>query len=342
MRQRSLLLTLVIGVATASSSGITCAAFAAAPQVSHSLDLTSQVAKMEQGVFGSVSKNKPLAVRIKNLEMHALCQTGRGTLKQRIDKLESVIGLSTDTSPPFAPERNGTEKKSAGNRKTPAHLGTAPSTAPSFNPADKPGEVRRLLLEAIKLHQDGKLPEAEQRFREVVKLDPYNGDACFSLGSLAEARSDLAAALGYYSAASVADPNDKESRDAVLQVQEKISQQQGPFVNPLSVVSRNGQAPVLQARASEFTAADMPSAGILYPQTPMAAQPIVQQPYFPTGAVRQQNPIPVLNVGQNPPPVRQSSGTGRAVARGLARMAVGAALNASGLHCPLCNILRGF
>ncbi|MBY0547107.1 MAG: tetratricopeptide repeat protein [Candidatus Obscuribacterales bacterium] len=305
---------------------------------------------MEQVVFGSTRKSAPLADRIRNLEIHAMCQTQTGTLKGRVDKLVQVIGLSnTETgteskaerktatsAPPFAPPIGITRPRNAdpvANHSSVHHIG-ATATKASVSKVD---EVRQVLLHGIKLHQEGKLSEAEVKFKQVLTLDPYNADACFSLGSLAEGNGDLAGALGFYSTAAVANPNDREAREAVLQVQELIAQQQGPFVNPLSVAQK-GATPLLQARASEFTAADIQQQGLLHPQAPAYAT--LGPPTFPSGSIRQSSQaVPTLNVGQNPPP-RPS--TGKTVARGLARVAVGAALNYSGLHCPLCNILRGF
>lgn len=342
MRLRASISTLVCAAVLITSGNVV--ASAAPPAAASSDSLTSLVTKMELVVFGSTRKNSPLAQRISNLEIHAACQTQKGTLKARVDKLVQVIGLTkSETAPPFAPPiaTSISGKPHAAPIGTRATDSDSPNEHPPATAANKADEVRHVLVQGIKLHQNGNLSDAEQKFKQVLKLDPYNADACFSLGSLAEGKGDLAGALGYYSAAAVANPNDREARDAVLQVQERIAQQQGPFVNPLSIASANGSAatPLLQARASEFTAADIQQQGMLYPQNPSCAS--LGTPTFPTGNIRQSQPIPTLNVGQNPPP-RQSSGTGKAVARGLARVAVGAALNASGLHCPLCNILRGF
>lgn len=370
MRLRVSILTLVCSAWLITSSSFSNAVSAATPQGSSSArDLTSLVTQLELVVFGSTRKSSPLAERIRNLEIHAMCQAQTGTLKNRVDKLVQEIGLSTSPSqakseteskkgrtaesrtqrkaecktatpaPPFAPPIGTTantkphDAATAANHSRDHHIGqTATRTAES-----KAAEVRQALLQGIKLHQDGKLSDAEVKFKQVLRLEPYNADACFSLGSLAESKGDLAGALGFYSTAALANPNDREARDAVLQVQEHIAQQQGPFVNPLSV-AQAGSTPLLQARASEFTAAEIQQQGLLYPQAPAYAT--LGTPTFPSGSIRPSSqPVPTLNVGQNPQP-RPS--TGKAVARGLARVAVGAALNYSGLHCPLCNILRGF
>lgn len=348
MRRHISEMTLVCGALIAmgaASVGETSAA--PGQQVSQGQDLTSTVNRLEMAVFGSTSKTKPLAARINNLEIHTQCETQTGTLKSRVEKLVQTVGLGSSTSISTPVSEVSTTTKS-----TPTVVGKKTEKAPPFAPpihashvskplttAAKADEIRKVLVESIRFHQDGKLTDAEKGFKRVLELDPYNADACFSLGSLSEAKGDLTGALGYYSAAAVANPADREAQNAVVQVQERISQQQGPFVNPLSV-SNSGSPPLLQARASEFTTADMPQQGVFYPQTPMSAS--LGTPTFPTGSIRPQQQIPSYNVGQSPPQQRPTSGTGRAVARGLARVAVGAALNASGLHCPLCNILRGF
>jgi len=70
--------------------------------------------------------------------------------------------------------------------------------------------IRDMMFEAVKLHQAGNLPQAEQLYREVLRLDPKQGDALNLLGTLANQVGKPEAALDYIRRALVVQPAEPE------------------------------------------------------------------------------------------------------------------------------------
>ncbi len=71
-------------------------------------------------------------------------------------------------------------------------------------------------------HAQGQFDEAETTFRQVLARDSSNVDAFYNLGSLAERRGDLIAALSHYRAAQALKPNDHQIGDAVHSVEKTL------------------------------------------------------------------------------------------------------------------------
>ncbi len=90
-----------------------------------------------------------------------------------------------------------------------------PDTA---TPADA---TTAMLKRATDLYTKGDTAEAERMFKKVLTLDSRNADAHYNLGAIAEARGDVAQALNAYRMASQINPNDKDFRDAVAQIERK-------------------------------------------------------------------------------------------------------------------------
>lgn len=210
----------------------------------------------------------------------------------------------------MAPVKPAPDRSSAAKQRT------------TNEPKIKTPELEHQLEEAVKLHQEGKDSEAEQSLRRILEKSPGNADAFFSLGAMAESRGDLKSALEFYTSAMQANPDDAEVRAAVTDLSRKISaMNSGPFVNPMSSMGASG-APVLQGRASELD-----------------ARAAAANNSFPGNAAITSPPIPNLNISPRHP---ANNSAGPAIARTLARAALGAALRGSGLHCPACQLLRGF
>lgn len=78
--------------------------------------------------------------------------------------------------------------------------------------------------QALTAYHNGKYPEAERLFKEVVRLDPRNADAHFNLGAIAEWRGDLTGAVRAYRTALALKPQDREIARAILEVEVKDEQ----------------------------------------------------------------------------------------------------------------------
>jgi len=100
-------------------------------------------------------------------------------------------------------------------------------------------------------HAQGKFDEADTAFRQVLARDPNNVDAFYNLGSLAERRGDLIAALSHYRAAQALKPSDHQISVAVRSVEKTL--RNAPFAN--NYLHPNFAAPVGEiplAQANQF------------------------------------------------------------------------------------------
>jgi TolA-binding protein len=276
--------------------------------------------QLEKSISGSSSPGS-IEQRIKKLEIKVFSKVQAGSLNSRIGALEKFAGInpsSSDFMPPIPPSfDNGM----APVKTAPDRLGGNNAQSAGV-PKIRTPELEHQLEEAVKLHQEGKDGEAEQSLRRILDKNPGNADAYFSLGAMAESRGDLQSALEFYTTAMQSNPDDKEACAAVTDLRRKVmAQNTGPFVNPMSAISSSG-APILQGRASELDARST-AASNNYPGRSAITTP----------------PIPNLNISPRTAP---NSSVGPAIARSLARAALGAALRGSGLHCPACQLLRGF
>jgi tetratricopeptide (TPR) repeat protein len=70
--------------------------------------------------------------------------------------------------------------------------------------------IRDTMIEAVKLHQAGNLPQAEALYREVLRLDPNQGDALNLLGTIANQVGKPEAAIDFIRRAVAVQPSEPE------------------------------------------------------------------------------------------------------------------------------------
>ena len=275
----------------------------------------SRLSEVEKIIVGSSGKAS-VEQRVKALELKVFGKAKSGSLESRIKSLESFAGIkNSDSMPPLPPHF---EKAKTGDDNKIA----SPKIERAANASQEKDQSSNSLEAAVKLHHDGKILQAEESLRKILEDNPRSADAFFSLGAIAESRGDFKAALDYYTSAMQANPGDIESREAVAEMSRKITASRNDqFVNPLLVPAN--QPAVLQGRASELSAS-----GNARSQAPFSAN-----------AANNALQTPTLGVSQNQ---RQRSGAGSTIARSLARAALSTALSGTGLHCPMCQLLRGF
>lgn len=87
-------------------------------------------------------------------------------------------------------------------------------------------EIGQLLSEGVELWRQKRAQEATQRFEQVLRLDPANAEAHFSLGIIEESTGNFVEALSSYQQASQAQPQVKEYGEAVKTLEKKLQQKQ--------------------------------------------------------------------------------------------------------------------
>ncbi len=105
-------------------------------------------------------------------------------------------------------------------------------------------QVNTLLSQAVSLYRQKQFKEAIDLFEQVIRLDPQNASAHFSLGIAMEANGNLENAAAEYSQAAAIDPDNKDYQLATQNIKNKIDQ-----VN--NTKSENNKWQFLAAEAAE-------------------------------------------------------------------------------------------
>ncbi len=87
-------------------------------------------------------------------------------------------------------------------------------------------EIGQLLSEGVELWRQKRAQEATQRFEQVLRLDPSNAEAHFSLGIIEESTGNFVEALSSYQQAAQSQPQVKEYGEAVKTLEKKLAQKQ--------------------------------------------------------------------------------------------------------------------
>lgn len=330
--------------------------------------MVHRVTTMEECIYGCAHKERPLHERITQLESQTIGAGQSGALSKRLEELERVVnGKSLGPTPSIEAHRHGAAKPKVANAgkkpavvaKKPVIADIEPMTAEAkpmvgelkpmvaeMHPvrdakptvADKKAEIDKMLREGTASYTAGKTDEAEKVFKQVLVMSPFNTNASFNLGAIAECRGDLPGALGNYRTALIGAPNDPQIQSAIAQIESQIAQKQdSPFRNPLVSTATGGT--MLRGNASEFD----PLAGQAAQQVPQS------QPLQASLAGNALQPAAQRGSGW-----RTAGALGATLMAGAARGAVngamrgggGAAMSGAlggvlgGLHCPICRLLH--
>lgn len=82
-------------------------------------------------------------------------------------------------------------------------------------------EIRTLLKEAIRLSKRKETDAAIEKFNQVIRLDPQNAEAHFSLGVIFESKGQLQQALAAYKEAHDINPDRLDYKDAIVSLEQK-------------------------------------------------------------------------------------------------------------------------
>jgi hypothetical protein len=362
--------------------------------------LMHRVGKMEETIFGAHHKQHALPERINQLEKETIGTPQTGPLSKRLEHVERIVNghsgepaaratahsaaspasstakhkskpvdskataakrpdtpikvTTSDFMPPIAPQVDP-----SANHPSNTAAPTAASTAATQNNVS---EVTELIRSGTAAHQAGNSEEAEKIFKNVLTKSPFNSNACFNLGAIAEGRGDLAAALGNYRTALIGAPNDPQIQEAIAQVESQISQKQdSPFKNPLGPQSIATTGTLLQGNANVFDplAAQQQASAQANQNDPPSPPQVIKRSGWRTagaigagliggaasGAARGALRGAISGGGNGALSGALSSG-GRGALRGAlraatsgGRMSGGGAAVLNGLHCPLCRLL---
>ena len=187
-----------------------------------------KLGQYETVLFGKADTSMPVEKRLQNLEKQLFGKANKdGSSSERLVAIEKVMSGSK-YMPPIAPEMDRSEfapepKMAPENPELSTKEINDPRDAPL--PADASDRTKGLLRQAMQAYSQGKIPDAERLYQQVLAVDFRNADANYNLGAIAESKNDLKSAQRYYSAALKANPGDGDTQDALRAVQQKLKMQ---------------------------------------------------------------------------------------------------------------------
>jgi len=209
-----------------------------------------QLSSLEQRLFFKTYDDQDEQARLQRIEKRVFGDAIEGPLPERLLKVITAVGPQREpdgttsgakpqaSPPPAAPQGNS----------VPDHNYEAEDAidrARSQVMAAKEAELQRLLGEGVNLWRARRAHEATEKFEQVIRLDPTNAEAHFSMGIIYEAGGNFAEALSSYQKASSVRPDNKEYRSAIADVEKKAR----------SSDKSGGLSPELKALAEDAAAA---------------------------------------------------------------------------------------
>jgi tetratricopeptide (TPR) repeat protein len=215
------------------------------PKQTTSID-TSALNSLEKRFFMQTFGDEGMSHRLARLEERVFGKTMSGADGERLAQLQEAAGPDAIFSAPSAATSAPTSASSAPSVPA-APSGTALSSPavskskapnlPVTNSVDRENErlrvqeaagqqINSLLSEGVTAWRQHNVDLALDRFKQVVRLDPANGQAYFSLGIIYETQGDFSNAVDNYQKASKTQPENKDYASAIVQAQKKLAAKQ--------------------------------------------------------------------------------------------------------------------
>lgn len=235
----------------------------------------TELNRFETIVFGQPRYKYSEETRIKALEANLLGKAQKGSLSQRMARLSEVLGghkPGIDYMPSQAPAKDYSQVGSTADQLPkpapsysvePVAKGKAVQKDPEHN-SDKPIAVfdsqyndaseAELLRQGIEAYSQGRKADASRLFGQVLRKDPANPDANYSLGAILEESGDFKGAQYYYQKALTSSPNDSEIRAALEAIQNKVKEQSRQTQNQVAAEQAMRQKALADNAAQAFKA----------------------------------------------------------------------------------------
>lgn len=215
----------------------------------------SKFTNIEKHLFFKNYPAEPIETRIGRVEKRFFGEASKeGTVDERLQKVFEAAGPQIDADgsttggqmtqpekpvePPVSaePEKKGSKKSGkVPAKQTPSEPITPDANATAEDAWDaatknalaaRDEEINKLLAEAVKFWKKRNAEEASAKFNQVVRLDPQNAEAYFSLGVIAEAKGELKEASALYFKAHDINPDRMDYKDAIQTLNEKLGKKQ--------------------------------------------------------------------------------------------------------------------
>lgn len=184
---------------------------------------SDSISALETHLFFTTYPKENLADRLSRLEKQVFGQSLDGSVTERVSRLAAIAPIPVEAQPLSVVKPR---QETAGNGSTLHEDECYLERAKVAVMAAKEEEITGLLAQGVELWRAKRAADALERFEHVVRLDPQNAEAHFSMGIIEEASGNLAAALSSYKLAVDSRPDNMDYKNALAGTQKKLAGRQ--------------------------------------------------------------------------------------------------------------------
>jgi tetratricopeptide (TPR) repeat protein len=337
---------------------------------------SKKMAAAEKLYFGSSFEQMPADQRIDKLERGVFGRNRSGSFNKRFERIASALGAEKLAEASNVPDtaEHAVRKDVAPPPSLVADASSKsePKSEPKLEEklAETDAPVQALLKSGMAAHKSGQMQIAEGHFKAALALDPRCADAFYNLGSIAESKGDLLAALTNYRAALGINPLDRELQNAVKSVEDDVAKSRATASSaaknqPVKTVASNtksnnvmpkaapayshsgnyqgtpyaGYTPPTSSNSSSGYAPSSADPKLFNLQTAQNSALMQTQGNYPPLANVTQPTIPVYNVSQQQAPVLNvNQPKSPAHSSSGVNSLVNVLMMNTPLHCPICRL----
>ena len=187
----------------------------------------SAIDDVENQLFFRQYDGEAETARLARIENYIFGQTYSDSIENRIARIKTSVPANQNAA--AATPQNSVSK----NSWAPQPANSAPVSQPNNDDgtdmqnrqvqvmAARANQVNTLLSQAVSLYRQKQFKEAIDLFEQVIRLDPQNAPAHFSLGIALEANGEADEAASEYSQAATIDPENKDYQQATQNLKNK-------------------------------------------------------------------------------------------------------------------------
>jgi tetratricopeptide (TPR) repeat protein len=185
------------------------------------------IIKLESHLFFRTYDDDSIESRLTRIEKQVFGESGSQTIQERIARLQSVLEeqiRNSTLSPSSNPKTQSNQEMQDSNNNAPIINNSSNSERSRIAvQAAREAEMKKLLSEGVDLWRSKMTQEAQTKFEQVLRLDPTNSEAHYSLGIISESQNNLVQALASYETALQNTSNNREYKEAVDSLKKKLS-----------------------------------------------------------------------------------------------------------------------
>jgi tetratricopeptide (TPR) repeat protein len=199
----------------------------------------SLLAQLEQKLLCQTYSTEEVNLRLNRIEKRVFGQTLAGSAEERIAKLTQAVPVKPvtaqstpsavavpDNESSFGNAQAHSQPQVPSKRNDETERACAMERARIAVLAAKEEEIGGLLAEAVQLWRAKRGNEALERFEQVIRLDPTNAEAHFSMGIIEEGAGSFIEAMTSYQKASRLKPENTDYAEAIKAVEKKLTAKQ--------------------------------------------------------------------------------------------------------------------